>query len=82
MFQARRMRDALVRADQAGYETADQRFRRLWLVLRDSSGLDAAKAQALDRALALAALSRNPEAVRDLQQAAQDAVASLGPSPP
>jgi hypothetical protein len=80
MFQARCLRDALVWGDQFGYESARQKFHRLWLGLRDSPGLDPAKVAALDRALTKAASSRDEETVRELQSAAQDALGGLGTS--
>lgn len=81
MFLARRMRNALVGGDTLAYESAHQDFSRLWLDLRRSlADLDRAKVAALDRALTLAALSRNAQTVRELQRAAQDVAGSLSTS--
>jgi hypothetical protein len=78
MFQARRLRDTLLWGDQFGYESAREKFRRLWFGLRDSPGLDRAKVAALDRALSKAEWSRDEESVRELQSAARDALGGFG----
>ena len=80
MFEARRMRHALAWGDTQGYESAQQSFRRLWLDLRAAPGLDPAKLDALDRALTLAALTRNAQTMAELQRAAQDVVETPGTS--
>jgi hypothetical protein len=78
MFQSRRMLAALTWSDERGYEAAHSTFRRLWLAIRTTPGLDPDKVMALDRALASAALSRSDQTARDLQLAAQNVIGGLG----
>jgi hypothetical protein len=78
MVDAGRIRDALVGGDNDGYASAQRDFSRTWRELRDTPGLDPAKLEALDRALTLAALTRNAGSDADLQRAAEHIVAGAG----
>ena len=76
---AHRMRAALVRGDNRAFDTAHHELLRVEAEMRSTPEADAGMLAALDRALAMSALSRSAEAARQLQHAADAVIASARP---
>jgi hypothetical protein len=70
---ARRMRNALVWQDDAGFRNAHHDFKTLWASLRQSlAGRSETQVHALDVALNRIAISRAPQDLQALEQAVRD----------